>query len=116
MHQSIVRSPWPLAPRRCHRSHRRRRPLPLLRRLSSQRTSAAQPALPHAPSSPYCPTAPPPAPALTARLHRNLAAPSRELLRGPPHLISRRRPSHALAASLAPPEVHPVRHSFSFCL
>src|SRR5258708_28228050 len=59
MHQSAMRSPRPLAPRRCHRSPRRRRPLPLLRRLPPQRSPAARPALPYAPPLAYRPPAPP---------------------------------------------------------
>ncbi len=59
MHQSAMRSPRPLASRRCHRSPRRRRPLPLLRRLPAQRPPASRPALPHAPPLPNRPPSPP---------------------------------------------------------
>ena len=61
VHQSAMRSPRPLAPRRCHRSLWRRRPLPLLRRFPSQRSPAARPALPHAPPLPHRPPAVAPA-------------------------------------------------------
>jgi hypothetical protein len=58
-----MRSPRPLAPRRCYRSPRRRRPLPLLRRLPPQRSPAARPALPYAPPLAYrAPTPPSPSP------------------------------------------------------
>ena len=63
VYQSAVRSPRSLASRRRHDSSWHRRPLPLLRRLSSQRSTAAQSALSHAsplahraPASPSPPT------------------------------------------------------------
>src|SRR5712664_4351017 len=71
VHQSELRSPRPLAPRRSHRSPRRRRPLPLLRRFPPQRSPAARPALPHASPLPHRPPGPPTPPALT-----NVVAPS----------------------------------------
>src|SRR5712664_623011 len=58
-----MRSPRPLAPCRCYRSPRRRRPLPLLRRLPPQRSPATRPALPYAPPLAYrAPTPPSPSP------------------------------------------------------
>src|SRR5580658_6483993 len=65
MHQSVVRPARSLAPRRCHRPYRRRRPLPLLRRLPPQRSPAAQPTLPHAPTSADCAPPTPPASSLS---------------------------------------------------
>src|SRR2546427_1743835 len=64
MHQSALRSPRSLAPRRFHHSPRQRRPLPLLRRFPPQRSPAARPALPHAPPLAHRPPAPPSPPAL----------------------------------------------------
>src|SRR5260370_8169228 len=61
-----MRSPWSLAPRRCHHSSRHRRSLPLLRRLSPQRSPAARPALPHAPPLAHRAPASPPPPPLTS--------------------------------------------------
>src|SRR5216683_2906623 len=63
-----MRSPWSLAPRRCHHSSRHRRSLPLLRRLSPQRSPAARPALPHAPPVAHRAPASPPPPPLTSEL------------------------------------------------
>src|SRR6266481_4370843 len=70
MHQSTLRSPRSLAPRRFHHSPRQRRPLPLLRRLPPQRSPAARPALPHAPPLPHRAPAPPTPSALTSEVAR----------------------------------------------
>src|SRR5579864_2034471 len=90
MHQPIVRLTRSLAPPRHHRPHRRRRPLPLLRRLPPQCPPTSKPALPHAPprAHPAPPPPPPPPPPLAAEVGR--AAPRPGNLSGtfPPHPAS----------------------------
>jgi len=58
VYQSAMRSPRSLASRRCHHSSWKRRPLPLLRRIPPQRSSAPWSALPHAPALPHRAPAP----------------------------------------------------------
>src|SRR5216683_8075943 len=87
VHQSAMRSPRPLASRRCHRSPRRRRPLPLLRRLPAQRPPASRPALPHAPPLPNRPPPAPSPPALRQIHLRILVAKQKSRKQAPPAFL-----------------------------